>query len=110
MTIIKKRIAKNIISIATGLLISVSSSIAIADAKSDAVSACDAAESARKAAAKAKMEWTTTGKLIKAANKAIEKGDFSKALKACNNAKFQGETSVKQADIESVAWKSRVPG
>jgi hypothetical protein len=103
------KMTKNIISIATGLLISVSSSMAIAGAKSDAVSACGAAENARKAAAKVQMEWTTTSKLIKAANKAIGKGEFDKALKACNKAKLQGETSVKQAAIESVAWKSRVP-
>jgi hypothetical protein len=55
------------------------------------------------------MEWTTTGKLIKAAKKAIGKGEFDKATKACNKAKLEGETSVKQAAIESVAWKSRVP-
>lgn len=103
------KIGKQIISITAGLLISVSSSIAIADAKSEAVSACDAAESARQAAAKAHMEWTTTGKLIKAANKAIEKGEFDKATKACKKAKLEGETSVKQAAIESAAWKSRVP-
>ncbi|MFT4649937.1 MAG: hypothetical protein ACI8XX_000560 [Polaribacter sp.] len=103
------KINKRIASIATGLLISVSSSIAIADAKSDAVSACGAAESSRKAAAQVQMEWTTTGKLIKAAKKAIEKGDFDKAIKACNKAKFQGEVSVKQAAIEAVAWKLRVP-
>ena len=103
------KIKKHIISIATGLLISVSSSIVIADAKSDAVSACGAAESARKAAAQVQMEWTTTGKLIKAAKKAIDKGEFDKALRACNKAKLQGETSVKQASIESIAWKSRVP-
>jgi hypothetical protein len=103
------KITKRIASIATGLLISVSSSIAIAQAEGDAATACGAAESARKAAAQVQMEWTTTGKLIKAAKKAIEKGEFDKAIKACNKAKFQGETSVKQASIESVAWKSRVP-
>jgi len=103
------KMMKKITLIAIGLLISVSSSIAIADAKSDAVSACGAAENARKAAAQAKMEWTTTGKLIKAANKAIEKGQFDKALSACNKAKFEGETSVKQAGIELLAWNSRVP-
>lgn len=103
------KIMKKITSIATGLLICISSSVAIADAKSDAVSACGAAENSRKAAAQAQMEWTTTGKLIKAAKKAIGKGDFDKATKACNKAKLEGETSVKQAAIESVAWKSRVP-
>lgn len=103
------KITKQIVSIAAGLLISLSSSIAIANTKSDAVSACGAAESARQAAAKAGMEWTTTGKLIKAAKKSIEKGKFDEAIKACNTAKFQGDASVKQAAIESVAWKSRVP-
>ncbi len=103
------KITKIMTSMATGLLISVTSSIAIADAKSDAVAACGAAETARKTAAQAKMEWTTTGKLIKAAKKAIGKGQFGKALRACNKAKLQGETSVKQAAIESKAWKARVP-
>jgi hypothetical protein len=103
------KITKKITSIAIGLLISASSSIVIADAKSDAVSACGAAEMARKAAAQAQMEWTTTGKLIKAANKAIGKGEFDKAISVCNKAKTQGETSVIQASIESLAWESRVP-
>jgi hypothetical protein len=103
------KITKQITSIATGLLISISSSIAFAHAEGDAAMACGAAENARKAAAQVKMEWTTTGKLIKAAKKAIEKGEFDIAIKACNKAKFQGEVSVKQASIESVAWKSRVP-
>jgi hypothetical protein len=103
------KINKRIASIATGLLISVSSSIAIAHASGDAANACAAAESSRNAAAQAKMEWTTTGKLIKAAKKAIEKGEFDIAIQACNKAKFQGEVSVKQAAIEAVAWKLRVP-
>ena len=103
------KITKNIISIAVGLLISVSSSMAIAHTKSQAMSACDSAESARKAAAQAKMEWTTTGKLIKAGKKEMGKGNFTKAAKTCNKAKQQGDISVKQAAIESAAWKSRVP-
>ena len=109
MTIMKQKITKKMVSIAAVLLISLSSSIATANTKSDAVAACSAAENSRQAAARAGMEWTTTGTLIKAAKKSIEKEKFDEAIKACNKAKFQGDASVKQAAIESVAWKSRVP-
>ena len=80
-----------------------------ADDKGDAMAACDAAESARKAAAQVKMEWTSTGKLIKAGNEAIEKGEFATALKSCNKAKFEGDAAVDQASREALAWKTRVP-
>lgn len=83
--------------------------LTIAADKDGATAACDLAENARKAAAAVKMEWTTTGKLIKAGNKAIEKGDFAGALEFCQKAKFQGDTAVDQASREAAAWQGRVP-
>ncbi len=83
--------------------------LSIAADKDGAATACEVAENARKAAAAVKMEWTTTGKLIKAGNKAIEKGDFASALEFCQKAKFQGDTAVDQASREAAAWRARVP-
>ena len=83
--------------------------IAIADSKAEAISICTAAEKARKAAAQAKMEWSTTKPLIKSGKTAIKKGQFSQSIEVCSKARFQGETSVKQAILESESWRSRVP-
>jgi hypothetical protein len=95
---------------AMSLLISFGSTVAFAGGtKADAMAACDAAETSRKAAAKVKMEWTTTGKLIKKAKGSIEAGKFEAAIKMCEKAKFQGDASVQQASIESDLWESRIP-
>lgn len=77
--------------------------------KADAMAACDVAETSRKASAKVKMEWTTTGKLIKKAKGSIDAGKFDAAIKLCKKAKFQGDASIQQAAIESDLWKSRIP-
>lgn len=55
------------------------------------------AEAARKAAAALKNEWRDTGKIIKAAKKALAAGDYAKAQKLAGNARFQGEMAVTQA-------------
>jgi len=91
------------------MVLSLSSGATFADAKSDAMAACDAGKSAMGAAKKAGMLWTTTKKLISKADKAMEKGEFEAAMKACKKAEFEGNASVKQAAIEADAWKVRVP-
>ena len=100
---------KNFLNLAVAFLVVFNSAIVMAASKSDAETACSAAEGARVAAAKVKMEWTTTGKLIKKANAAIGDGDFAKAIKLCKKAKFEGDAAVEQARSESIAWKTRVP-
>jgi hypothetical protein len=77
--------------------------------KEDAEAICSAADTARKQAADVGMEWRDTGKLIKSANKALESGDYAAAVKQCEKAKREGETGVKQAEIEKSSWASRVP-
>jgi len=91
------------------IVMALSSGTALADAKADATAACDAGKSAMNAAKKAGMLWTTTKKLMKKADAAMEKGEFEAAMKACKKAKFQGDASVKQASLEADAWKARVP-
>jgi len=91
------------------VVMALSSGSALADAKADATAACDAGSSAMSAAKKAGMLWTTTKKLMAKAEKAMEKGEFEAAMKACKKAKFQGDASVKQASLEADAWKARVP-
>ena len=92
-----------------GFILSIATHRTVLASESDAISACKAAEEARKEAAKVKMEWTTTSKLIRKGKKAIKNGDYEKAIKACSEAKLQGEISVQQAAQEAQNWKNRVP-
>jgi hypothetical protein len=87
----------------------VSDAVVAAATMEQAAAACDAATAARKSAAAVGMEWRDTKKMIKAANEKIESGDYDAAVATCEAAKFQGETGVKQAEIESKTWMSRVP-
>lgn len=83
--------------------------VSAANPEAKAIAACDAAEASRVTASKVKMEWTTTGKLIKKAKSSIEAGKFDAAISMCNKAKFEGDASIKQASIESDLWQSRIP-
>jgi hypothetical protein len=70
--------------------------------------ACEAAEAARKAAAEALYEWTTTAPLIKKADEAAAGGDYDKAVKLCDEARQQGDLAVAQARREAEDWKTQV--
>lgn len=59
--------------------------------------AITSADAARKKAASVGGEWRDTGKLIKKARAAAEKGDYEKAVKLANTAKMQGEAGYQQA-------------
>ena len=59
--------------------------------------AISAAEAARKKAASVGGEWRDTGKLIKKAKAAAEKGDSEKAVKLATEARKQGELGYQQA-------------
>ena len=62
-----------------------------------AAEAIKMADAARKKAGSVKGEWRDTGKMIKAAKKAAEAGDYDKAIKTANKAKMQGERGYEQA-------------
>ena len=59
--------------------------------------AIEKAEAAKKKAASVKGEWRDTGKIIKKAKAAAEKGDYAKAIKMANTAYRQGELGYQQA-------------
>lgn len=83
--------------------------IGIAEETADSANAAiAAADSARKAAAAVGQEWNTTGRLITAAKKSVEKGDFSSAVKLANEAQAQGEVSQEQAKEQKAIWQSAV--
>lgn len=68
--------------------------------------AIDAAEDARKKAASVKGEWRDTGKMIEAAQKALESGDPGKAIKLADEAHKQGDLGYQQAMAQK---KLRLP-
>lgn len=83
--------------------------IAQAADEAAAKAACAAGEDARKAAAEAKFEWTTTQPLIAKGMEAIAAGDFAQAIVLCDEAKKQGDAAVAQAKQQGEAWKAAVP-
>ena len=90
-----------------GLLVACAGNTVAADEKSfDA--AYEAAEAARKEAASVNYEWRDTGKMLKQAKKAADKGDYETAEKLANKAKMQGEMAVAQAKEQEQLWQSAV--
>ncbi|HFE48493.1 MAG TPA: SoxXA-binding protein [Chromatiaceae bacterium] len=55
------------------------------------------AKAAKKKAASVDGEWRDIGKILKKAEAAAKKGDYAKATKLAEYAKFQGEMGYKQA-------------
>lgn len=59
--------------------------------------AIEKADSSRKKAASVGGEWRDTGKMIKQAKAAANKGDYGKAVKLAHDAYRQGELGYQQA-------------
>ena len=68
----------------------------------------EAAEAARKKAASMNYEWRDTGKILKKAKKAADKGDYETAEKLANKARMQGEMAVAQAKEQEQLWQTAV--
>lgn len=68
----------------------------------------EAADAARKKAASMNYEWRDTGKILKQAKKAADKGDYQTAEKLANKARMQGEMAVAQAKEQEQLWQSAV--
>ena len=66
------------------------------------------AEAARMAAAEVGFEWRDTKKMLRAAKKLAEKGEFEQAVALANQARRQGELGVLQAEEQEKTWQSRV--
>ncbi len=63
----------------------------------EAIKAINAAEAARSKAKSVDGEWRDTGKMIKKAKAAVEKGAYDEAIKLAQKAKEQGELGYSQA-------------
>jgi len=72
----------------------------------EAQKAISAAVAANKKAKATGFEWRDTGKYIKKAKAAANKGDNSKAVKLANKAKSQAEIAVKQSQLEKTMDRS----
>jgi len=96
------------VAVATVMSVAIVPSVSAADADA-ANAACDAADTARKAAAEVGMEWRDIKKSVKKARKMIEDGDIDKAIKMCEQAAWQGEAGIAQSEMEKKNWMARVP-
>lgn len=66
------------------------------------------AEQLRADAAAVGAEWLETEGLLEAARDAEQKGEIDKALALVEEARFQADAAVRQAEHESGAWRDRV--
>lgn len=53
--------------------------------------------------------WTTSGVLLKDAEKAAQAGDYELAVKLANEAGLHGELAVATAEREKKVWQKSVP-
>ena len=65
------------------------------------------AEKVHLAAREKEHAWTVTGKHLKDAKEALAAGRTEAALVSAERALITAKASLKQAEIESVAWKDR---
>lgn len=75
-------------------------STAFAADKAAAEKAIADAKAMTKEANSAGGEWRDTGKIIKKAEAAAKDGDYDKAVKLADTAKFQSETGLAQAESQ----------
>lgn len=66
------------------------------------------AERLRGEAAAMGAEWLGTQGLLEAARDAVEQGEDDRALVLVEEARFQAEAAIRQAEHESDAWRDRV--
>lgn len=68
----------------------------------------DEAERLRVQAAEQGYEWIGTKKLLDQAAAAADEGDTDTALELAEQARFQAEAALQQAERENDAWRRRV--
>jgi hypothetical protein len=92
----------NTIMTAAGLTVALafSGSVLAAD-KAAAEKAIADAKTAISTAASANGEWRDSGKMVKAAEKAMAEGDFATAVKMAEKARMQGVLGVQQANEQA---------
>lgn len=70
--------------------------------------AYEAAEAARKEAAKVGHEWRDTADMLKKAEETAAKGDYAAAQKLADKARRQSENAIAQAKEQEQAWQAAV--
>lgn len=70
----------------------------------------DEADRLRQQAAARGYEWVGTADLLEQARATASEGDTDTALELVEQARFQAEAALQQADYESEAWRRRVVG
>jgi hypothetical protein len=68
----------------------------------------DEAEALRQQAAQRGYEWIGTAGLLDQARAAADRGDTDAALQLVEQARFQADAALRQADYEAKAWRDRV--
>jgi hypothetical protein len=81
---------------------------ALAASADDVKAALAKAEAANKQAGAMKNQWTTTGRDIKAAEKAVAEGKFDEAIKLAQQAEALANASIAQAKEQESAWTQAV--
>lgn len=66
------------------------------------------ADQRRAEADRAGAEWLETGKLLEQARELADAGDHDAALSLVEQARFQAEAAIRQAEREAEAWRDRV--
>ena len=94
--------------IALAILLALALALAPGVRGEDFEASLETAEQLLAKAAKAGTEWLETGKLLDEARKAAADGDMQAAMALVEQARFQAETAISQAEHEAEAWKSRV--
>ena len=93
--------------LAVGALV-LSLTAALAGCASQFERSFEQADQLRQQAAAAGYEWLGTADLLQAAREASAAGDTKAALALVDEASFQAEAALQQAEQESEAWKRRV--
>ncbi len=95
--------------VAVAMTVTAICSLSISAATVDEFNAAFAeANETRKMANSLGYEWRDTAKILKQAAEAAEQGDLDKAMKLIEQAKFQSEAAITQANREKDLWVGRV--
>jgi hypothetical protein len=87
-------------------LLGVATTAAHATSEDDFRAAYAAAVDANKQAGQLRDQWTVTATALADAKKAVDAGDFDKAIAASKEAEALAKASVFQATSEKDAWKA----
>lgn len=90
------------------LLVAAPFAAAAATSKTDYQAAHTQALAAHEKAASVDNQWTTTEKVLTAAQAAAKNGDYEQATALANKAQALAQLAVEQAKTQAQAWKNAV--